>query len=102
MQPITELPDPQREVLRQLFFAPDHTLTPMGIAEKVYYPNDVVMTAIFALEKAGLIRQASIEGDTLQLRPIEEILEQMRALNQQADKTLKEAFNKAKEQTGDE
>lgn len=87
-----ELPDIEREILRLLYFAPDHTARMVDYAPKTYYLEHEIFDATIDLRRRGLLETAGIGT----YRPSAEMLTQMRAKNEAADTTIQAVLSTAK------
>ncbi|ARK08901.1 winged helix DNA-binding protein [Fibrella sp. ES10-3-2-2] len=87
MRPITELTDIQREVLRHIFFAPDHTADLTYVADRCYYPDQAVQDTLRDLRTSGYLRTEHETGNRT-YTPTAEALAQMQALNRTANANL--------------
>lgn len=97
MLPIEQLPDPQREVLRQLFFSTGHQATAAELADRCYYPDPEVYDALFKLEQRGYVASQPCPDEFLRYRPTADVLAQMQQLNVRDTAPLVEAMRKAAE-----
>lgn len=86
MDSIDKLPDIEREVLRQLYFAPGHTSTVDDLWGKIYYPNEEITSALALMVERGLIVHPLDDTDLLQVSA--DVLPLLQAKNLAADQEL--------------
>jgi len=92
----SELPDIERELLRHLFQAEDHTATIDQAASQMYYPFSEVSYAAGKMHQRGLIEIGPV-GELLLFRPAPAMLAQLQHLRDEADKLLRDGIASALE-----
>lgn len=92
MDSIDLLPDIEREILRQLFFAPGHTSTVDDLWGKVYYPDSEITSALESMTDRGLVINPLDDPDLLQISP--DVLTLLQAKNLAADQELTKGLSK--------
>jgi hypothetical protein len=91
MDPIDLLPDIEREILKQLYFAPGHTSTVDDLWGKVYYQDSEITSAIESMIDRDLLVYALEDPELLTLPPI--VLLKLVAKNNAADAELQKGLS---------
>ena len=92
-----ELPDIDREILRHLFQAEDHTATIDHVASQIYYPYSEVSYTAAKLHAQGIIETGPV-GELLLFRPAPAMLDQLQQLRDEANEQLRVGLSNAKKQ----